>query len=190
MTLKSFLEYMNSGKEVVVNSDVHRCMINLTQEVLKLTSELNNKYHTAEEVRKIFSKIIGKNVDDSFALFPPFHSNCGKNITIGKDVFINSNCQFQDQGGIKIGDGTLIGPNVVLATLNHGIESEKRGNLYPKPIEIGKGVWIGGNVSILPGVTLGDNVIVAAGAVVTKNFPPNCIIAGVPAKILKFIDNK
>ncbi|MGL5544389.1 MAG: DapH/DapD/GlmU-related protein, partial [Cetobacterium sp.] len=75
-------------------------------------------------------------------------------------------------------------------TLNHGIEPEKRGNLYPKPIEIGKGVWIGGNVSILPGVTLGDNVIVAAGAVVTKNFPPNCIIAGVPAKILKFIDNK
>lgn len=96
MILENFLKYMNSGKEVVANSNVHRCMINLTQEVLKLTSELNNKYHTAEEVRKIFSKIIGKKVDDSFALFPPFHTNCGKNITIGKDVFINSNCQFQD----------------------------------------------------------------------------------------------
>ncbi|MGL5191476.1 MAG: sugar O-acetyltransferase [Cetobacterium sp.] len=185
MTLDKFLEYMNNEKVVIAGSDVHKYMISLTQDALRLTSELNNKYHTSEEICEIFSKITGKKVEDSFILFPPFHTNCGKNITIGKNVFINSNCQFQDQGGIRIGDGTLIGPNVLLATLNHGIEPEKRGNLYPKSIQIGKGVWIGGNVSILPGVVLGDNVIVAAGSTVTKSFPSNCIIAGIPAKIIK-----
>lgn len=188
MNLKKFLEYMNTQKEVIYGSDIHIYMSSLTQEALKLTTELNNSYQTPEKIRDLMNKITGKNLDESFMLFPPFHTNCGKNIEIGKNVFINSGCHFQDQGGIKIGDGTFIGPNVVLATLNHGIEPEKRGNLYPKPITIGNGVWIGGNVSILPGVVLGDNVIVGAGAVVTKNFPANVIIGGVPAKIIKTIE--
>ncbi len=187
MNLKKFLDYMNNQKEVIYGSDIHLYMSNLTQEALKITTELNNDYHSPEKIRDLMSKITGKNLDKSFMLFPPFHTNCGKNIEIGKNVFINSGCHFQDQGGIKIGDGTFIGPNVVLATLNHGIEPEKRGNLYPKPIIIGTGVWIGGNVSILPGVTLGDNVIVGAGAVVTKSFPANVVIGGVPAKIIKTI---
>lgn len=188
MNLKNFLEYMNNQKEVIYGSDIHIYMSNLTQEALKLTTELNNSYHTPEKIRDLINKIIGKNLDESFMLFPPFHTNCGKNTEIGKNVFINSGCHFQDQGGIKIGDGTFIGPNVVLATLNHGIEPKKRGNLYPKPIIIGNSVWIGGNVSILPGVVLGDNVIVGAGAVVTKSFPANVIIGGIPAKIIKTIE--
>lgn len=139
-------------------------------------------------VRLLFSELIGKPVDESFCLFPPFSTDCGKNITIGRNVFSNSGCRFQDQGGIKIGDGTLIGHNVVLATLNHDIDPNKRSDIYPRPIDIGKNVWIGANATILPGVTVGDGSIIAAGAVVTKNIPANVIVGGVPAKTIKKIE--
>lgn len=120
-------------------------------------------------------------------MFPPFYTDCGLNITVGKSVFINSCCNFQDQGGIRIGDGSLIGHKVVLATLNHGLAPEDRGSLYPLPIVIGKNVWVGASATILPGVTIGDNAIIAAGAVVTKDVARNTIVAGVPAKVIKEI---
>ena len=100
-------------------------------------------------------------------------------------MFINIGCKFQDQGGITIGDETLIGHNVVLATLNHDFNPAKRSDIIPKPIHIGKQVWIGSNATILPGVTIGDGAIVAAGAVVAKDVPPNTVVGGVPAKIIK-----
>ena len=102
-------------------------------------------------------------------------------------MFINSGCHFQDQGGITIDDGVLIGHNAVLATLNHNQDPEKRDNLLPAPIHIGRKVWLGANVTVLPGVTIGDNAIVAAGAVVTKDVEPNTVVGGVPAKIIKRI---
>jgi acetyltransferase-like isoleucine patch superfamily enzyme len=126
-------------------------------------------------------------VDKSFAMFPPFYTDCGKNITIGKNVFINSGCHFQDQGGIAIGDDTLIGHTVVLAILNHGLEADKRKNLYPAPIIIGNNVWIGAHATVLPGVSIGENAVIAAGAVVTKDVPPNTVVGGVPAKVIKAI---
>lgn len=110
-----------------------------------------------------------------------------KNITVETNVFINSGCYFQDQGGIFIGDGTLIGHNVVLTTLNHGISPDKRHDLFPAPIHIGKNVWIGANVVILPGVTIGDNAVIAAGAIVSKNVPENVVVGGVPAKIIRSV---
>ncbi|MGL4567125.1 MAG: sugar O-acetyltransferase, partial [Fusobacteriaceae bacterium] len=183
-----FLKHLNEGKEVIGSSEVHKFMITLSQEALQITAELNNNYHEPEKIREIFSKLMGKKIDESFMLFPPFYTDCGKNTLIGKNVFINSGCHFQDQGGITIGDGTLIGPKVVLATLNHGLAPEKRNNLCPKPIVIGKFVWIGGNVSIVPGVTIGDNSIVAAGSVVTKNVPANVMVGGAPAKVIKKIE--
>jgi acetyltransferase-like isoleucine patch superfamily enzyme len=188
MNLQEFIEFMNSGKEVVAGSNVHQFMCQLSQEALILTNQLNHTYRTPEEIREIFSKIIGKRVEDNFGLFPPFYTDCGKNITIGTKVFINSGCKFQDQGGITIGDGVLIGHNVVMATLNHNILPEKRANLLPKPIHIGKNAWIGANATILPGVTIGDGAIVAAGAVVTKNVQENTIVGGNPAKIIKKIE--
>ncbi len=164
-------------------------MHNLSQEALRLTAELNNAYHTPEEIRSLMSNLIGKPVDESFAMFPPFYTDCGKNITIGKNVFINSGCKFQDQGGITIGDGSLIGHNVVMATLDHDFAPEKRSNLHPAPIVVGKNVWIGSNATVLAGVTIGDGAIVAAGAVVTKDVTANTIVGGVPAKFIKSIDN-
>jgi acetyltransferase-like isoleucine patch superfamily enzyme len=167
---------------------MHHVMHKVSQEALKLTAELNGRYHTPEEIRELFSQLIGKPVDKTFAMFPPFNTDCGKNISVGKNVFINSGCRFQDQGGITIGDGTLIGHNVVLATLNHDIDPRKRSTIHPRPILIGKNVWIGANVTIVPGVTIGDGATIAAGAVVTKDVPENVIVGGVPAKFIKKIE--
>ncbi|MCD8068685.1 MAG: sugar O-acetyltransferase [Lachnospiraceae bacterium] len=161
----------------------------LFQEAIRIGMELNNQYHTPEEIREIMSRLTGRYVDDSFRLFPPFYTDFGKNIHIGKDVFINSGCHFQDQGGIEIGDGALIGHNVVLATINHDLlPANNRRNHYA-PIKIGAHVWIGSNSTILPGVTIGDWAVVAAGAVAAKDVPPFTVVGGVPAKIIKTIEN-
>lgn len=157
------------------------------QRAIRLTTELNFRYHRPEEVTRLFSELIGKSVGEGFCLFPPFYTDYGQNITIGKNVFLNTSCHFQDQGGITIGDGTLIGHNVVLATLNHDVDPERRQHTYPAPIVIGKNVWIGANATVTPGVTIGDGAIVAAGAVVTKDVPPMTVVGGVPAKIIKML---
>ena len=103
--------------------------------------EINNRYHTPDEINALMSELIGEPVE--LGLFPPFYTDCGKNIHLGRGVFINAGCKFQDQGGIYIGDGALIGHNTVLATLNHGLLPEERHDLIPKPIHIGRNVWIG-----------------------------------------------
>ena len=165
-------------------------MHGVSQQALKLTAELNSSYHEPEELRTLFSQLIGKPVDEGFGLFPPFYTDCGKNITIGKNVFINMGCKFQDQGGIFIGDGALIGHNVVLATLNHAKSPQDRSSMLPAPIHICKNVWIGANATVLPGVTIGDGAIVAAGAVVTRDIPENTIVGGVPAKVIRTISEE
>jgi acetyltransferase-like isoleucine patch superfamily enzyme len=188
MNLNEFLDHLNQGLTITGGSEAHLFMIELSNDAMRLTTELNNTYHTPDEIRILMEKITGKLVDHSFPMFPPFYTDCGKNITIGKNVFINAGCKFQDQGGITIGDGALIGHNVVLATLNHDMAPDKRSNLHPAPIVLGENVWIGSNATVLPGVTIGDGAIVAAGAVVTRDVLENTIVGGVPAKFIKKID--
>lgn len=190
MNLQEFLDFVNSGKTAEAGSEAHLCMHELAQEALRLTAQLNSGYRTPEEIRDIMSELTGKPIDESFSMFPPFYTDCGKNLTIGKRVFFNSGCRFQDQGGITIGDGALIGHNVVLATINHAFAPERRGDNIPTPIIIGKNVWIGANATVLPGVTIGDGAIVAAGAVVTKDVPENAIVGGVPAKVMKMLTSE
>ena len=190
MDLNAFLDHLSSGKPVEAGSEPHQFMHRASQEALRITAEINGRYHTPEELRGLFSRLTGRRVDESFGLFPPFYTDCGKNIHIGKNVFINMGCKFQDQGGIFIDDGALIGHNVVLATLNHAMEPERRGDMLPAPIHIGKRVWIGSNATVLPGVTIGDGAVVAAGAVVTKDVPANTVVGGVPAKVIHFIIQK
>ena len=190
MNLPAFLDHLSIGKPVTGGSEVHQFMHSVSQEALRLTAEINGSYHNPEELRSLFSQLIGKPVDESVGLFPPFYTDCGKNIHIGKHVFINMGCKFQDQGGIYIDDGALIGHNVVLATLNHAMSPQDRSSMLPAPIHIGKRVWIGSNATILPGVTIGDGAIIAAGAVVTKDVPENTIVGGVPAKIMRTINAK
>ncbi len=187
MELSEILKRLDRGEAVAAGSELHSEILRLSDEAMRLTAELNGSYHPPEEVRTLFSKITGETVDDSFRLFPPFYTDFGKNVHIGKNVFLNSGCHFQDQGGITIGDGSLIGHNVVLATINHDLDPARRGDNHPAPIVIGKNVWIGSNATILPGVTVGDGAVVAAGAVVAKNVPPNVVAGGVPARIIKHI---
>lgn len=149
--------------------------------------ENKRKISSARKIRKLFFRLIGKKTDESFLLFPPFYTDCGKNITVGKNVFINSGCCFQDQGGITIGDGALIGHQVVLATLNHDLNPERRKSMKAAPIVIGKNVWIGAHATVLAGVSIGDNAVIAAGAVVTKDVPPMTVVAGIPAKTVKSV---
>ncbi|MGB4589434.1 MAG: DapH/DapD/GlmU-related protein [Clostridiaceae bacterium] len=188
MDINEFLLRLNEGKPVVSGSEMQQMMHNVSQEALKLTAELNGHYHTPEEVRELFSKLTGWEVDETFDMFPPFYTDCGRNIRIGKNVFINSGCRFQDQGGIAIGNGVLIGHNVVLATLNHDIDPNRRSVIHPSPISIGNNVWIGANATVLPGVTIGDGAIIAAGAVVNRDVSVNTIVGGVPARLLKKIE--
>lgn len=187
MELQGFFDIINKEHRINAGSEAHQLMHVLSQEALQITSELNSSYHTPEEVRTLMMKLTGREIDESFGLFPPFYTDCGKNIRIGKDVFINSGCRFQDQGGIVIGDGALIGHNVVLATINHDLEPQKRRDNIFAPITIGKSVWIGANATVLPGVRIGDGAVVAAGAVVTKDVPENVVVGGVPARVLKEI---
>jgi acetyltransferase-like isoleucine patch superfamily enzyme len=121
-------------------------------------------------------------------MFPPFYTDCGINIKVGENVFINACCRFQDQGGIEICDGALIGHNTTIATLNHDYRPEKRQGLIPKSVKIGKNVWIGSDCTILPGVEIGDGAIIGAGSVVTKSVPANIIAVGNPARVIKEIE--
>ena len=190
MDMTEFLEQLNGGTPVQGGSEAHRFMHGVSQEALRITAEINGSYHEPPQLRALFSRLIGQPVDESFGLFPPFYTDCGKNIHIGKNVFINMGCKFQDQGGIFIGDGALIGHNVVLATLNHAISPGDRATMIPAPIHIGRHVWIGANATVLPGVTIGDGAIVAAGAVVTKDVPKNTMVGGVPARVIRTIDEE
>ncbi|MCI7474337.1 MAG: sugar O-acetyltransferase [Clostridiales bacterium] len=190
MDLDGFLDELNSGRLVRGGSEVHQFMHGVSQEALQITAEINGSYHEPAQLRELFSRLIGKPVDESFGLFPPFYTDCGKNIHIGKNVFINMGCKFQDQGGIFIEDGALIGHNVVLATLNHAASPENRSSMIPAPIRIGKNVWIGANATILSGVTIGDGAIVAAGAVVNRDVPENTVVGGVPAKVIRTISEE
>ena len=185
MDLQEYLDQLNQGKTVVGGSPAHQFMHQLSQQALAITGQLNTGYHTPEEIRQLFSQLIGKPVDETFALFPPFSTDCGKNITLGKRVFLNAGCRFQDQGGITIGDGALIGHNVVLATLNHNENPARRDELIPQPIVIGKRVWIGANATITPGVTIGENTTIGAGSVVTKDIPANCVAVGNPCRVIR-----
>ncbi|MDE6557022.1 MAG: sugar O-acetyltransferase [Duncaniella sp.] len=187
MTTKEFIEVMNSGEVITGGSPVHAKMHELSQEAIRITMEINNSYHNHEEIIRLMSELTGTKIHESFGLFPPFYTDCGKNIHIGKRVFINSGCKFQDQGGIFIGDDVLIGHNCVIATLNHVMDPDRRADMVPAPVNIGDKVWVGANVTILQGVTIGEGAIIAAGAVVNKDVPARTVVGGIPAKILKHI---
>ncbi len=155
---------------------------------MKLSAELNQSTNP-DAVRQILGEIIGKKVDNTTTLFIPFHTNFGRFINIGRNVFINHGCSFLDLGGITIEDDVLIGPNVQLITENHPIKPSERKALDLKSILIKRNVWIGAGAIILPGVTVGENSVVAAGLVVTKDVPMNTVVGGVPARVIKELED-
>jgi len=155
-------------------------------ETKKVLVKMNNS-DDPEEINNLLSKITGSDIDKTVAVFTPLYINYGKNIKIGKNVFINFDCTFLDLGGIIIEDNVMIAPKVSLLSEGHPVSPGERHTLVPGKIHIKKNAWIGANATILPGVTVGENAIVAAGAVVSKDVPDNTIVGGIPAKIIKSI---
>lgn len=187
MEIGDLLAALNAGKTITGDSPLHAIMHRVSQEALRTTGELNGSYHEPERVRELLAELMGEPVDESVTVFPPLYSDFGKNITLGKRIFINSGCKFQDQGGVTIGDDCLIGHNTVLATLNHDVAPSRRADMHPAQIVIGRNVWIGSNVTVLPGVTIGDDAVVAAASVVTKDVPGKSIVVGSPARVVRSV---
>jgi acetyltransferase-like isoleucine patch superfamily enzyme len=181
---KDIFERMLEGGIIRYDDLQYPQITEIVNETMKLSQQLNASTDSSE-VRRWLSKIIGKKVEESTTVFIPFHTNFGRFINIGQNVFINHGCSFLDLGGITIEDDVLIGPNVQLITENHPIQPAERKALDLKSILIKRNVWIGAGAIILPGVTVGENSVVAAGAVVTKDVPPNTIVGGVPARVIK-----
>jgi acetyltransferase-like isoleucine patch superfamily enzyme len=156
---------------------------------MAIVAHLNRlTYNDADEVRALFSDLIGKKVDDSFLSIPPFYTTGGSDISVGRNVFINQNCTFYDLGGLDIADDVTIGPNVSIITSGHPIEPSGRlAFVVAKPIVIERNVWIASGATIVGGVTVGENSVVAAGSVVTKDVPPNTFVGGNPAKVIRLI---
>lgn len=188
ISLAEIRKLMKKGTPMVLGTELAQAFYDYGIEAQKMTMEMNNKYHSHEEVRKLFSELTASKIDDSCLILPPFYTEFGKNTKLGKGVFINSCCHFLDNGGIEIGDGVLLGSNVTIVTLNHDFNPLTRSNATPKPVKIYKNVWVGTNCTILPGVTIGENAVIGAGSVVTKDIPANAVAVGNPAGVIKYID--
>ena len=164
-------------------------MLANVKRAMAITTALNRlTFNDADEIRALFSDLIGKKVDDSFLLIPPFYTTGGVDISVGRNVFVNQNCTFYDLGGLDIADDVMIGPNVSIITSGHPVEpSQRRAFVIAKPIAIERNVWIAAGATIIGGVTVGENAVVAAGSVVTRDVPPNTLVGGNPARIIRAI---
>ncbi len=180
-------ERLRSGETIPSNDPQAYKLREASFATKKLLVQLNNSSEPAE-IRDLLSQITGTQIHESVAVFTPLYINYGKNTKVGKNVFINFDCVFLDLGGITIEDNVLIAPKVSLLSEGHPVNPNDRQSLVPGHIHIKKNAWIGAGATILPGVTVGENSVVAAGAVVSKDVPANTIVGGVPAKIIKSIN--
>jgi acetyltransferase-like isoleucine patch superfamily enzyme len=183
-SLSDIFGRLQAGEPVRMDDPEYYKIGELVDRTMQLSVELNNSGNV-NGIRKKLSEIIGVEIDESTTVFAPFQTNIGRFIKIGKKVFINHGCSFLDLGGVIIEDEVLLGPKVNLITENHPLAPADRKTLVCKRIIIRRNAWIGAGVTILPGVTIGENAVVAAGTVVNKDVPANTVVAGVPAKVIK-----
>lgn len=183
---KDIFEKLRNGETIASNNPETYKLREASFATKKLLVQLNNSFDVVE-IRNLLSQITGSEIDESVAVFTPFYINYGKHTKIGKNVFINFDCVFLDLGGITIEDNVLIAPKVSLLSEGHPVNPNERQSLVPGHIHIKKNAWIGAGAIILPGVTVGENAVVAAGAVVSKDVPANTIVGGIPARHIKNI---
>ena len=164
-------------------------MLANVKRAMAITAALNRlTFDDADEIRALFSQLIGQKVDDSFLLIPPFYTAGGNEIRVGQNVFVNQNCTFYDLGGLDIADDVMIGPNVSIITTGHPVDpAQRHAATIGKPIVIERNVWIATGATIVGGVTVGENSVVAAGSVVTRDVPPNTLVGGNPARVIRSI---
>ena len=177
---------MRAGEPIRLDDPQYPKVQEVVSRTIKLSAELNTSTDV-DQIRKRLSDLIGTELDESTIVFAPFYTNFGRFIKIGKNVFVNHACTFLDMGGITIEDDVLIGPKVNLITENHPLDPANRKALISKSIVVKRNAWIGAAATILSGVTIGENSVVAAGAVVISDVPPNTVVGGVPAKIIKTV---
>ena len=178
-------ERMKAGEPIRLDDPQYYKVQDIVSLTIKLIIELNATSTDVDQIRKRLSVLTGADIDMSTIIFAPFYTNFGRFIELGKNVFINHACSFLDMGGITLEDNVLIGPKVNLITENHPIEPKDRKALICRPILVKSNAWIGAAATILPGVTIGENAIVAAGAVVTSDVRSNTVVAGMPARVVK-----
>ena len=185
-TVTDIFERELAGEVISLDDPDYPQIYAVIRRAIRLSSELNAlRVDDNEQVNRVFGELINQPVDATFFLIPPFYTDFGHNIRIGRNVFVNHACTFMDRGGITLEDDVLIGPKVNLITSNHPTEPGQRRSTISRPIVIRRGAWLGANATVMPGVTIGENAIVGAGAVVTKDVPTNCLAAGVPARVVK-----
>jgi acetyltransferase-like isoleucine patch superfamily enzyme len=183
---QDIFDRLKAGEPIRLDDPEYYKIQAVVDRTIALSAELNSST-SVEQIQERLSKIIGTPLDESTTVFTPFYTNFGKFIQLGNNVFINHACSFLDMGGITVEDHVLIGPKVNLITENHPLDPADRRALICKPILIKRNAWIGAGATILPGVTIGENAVVAAGAVVSKDVPANTVVGGIPAKIIKTI---
>lgn len=186
-TAADIFERLRNGETIPSGDPQAYRMRDASYATKKWLVQMNNSADPAE-IRSLLSRITGTEIDESVAVFTPLYINYGKHTRIGKNVFINFDSTFLDLGGITIEDNVLIAPKVSLLSEGHPLSPHNRHSLTVGHIHIKKNAWIGAGATILPGVTIGENAIVAAGAVVSKDVPANTIVGGIPAKIIKDIE--
>jgi acetyltransferase-like isoleucine patch superfamily enzyme len=184
---RSIFERLQVGEPLRRDDPEYPKFAEVVARTIRLCVEMNATATDVEQVRQRLSDIIGTAIDPTTAIFPPFHTNFGRFIRLGKNSFINHACSFLDIGGIIIEDDVLIGPRVNLTTENHPLNPAERTTLLIKPIVVRRNAWIGAGATVLPGVTVGENAVVAAGAVVTADVPANTVVAGIPARVIRTI---
>ena len=171
---------------IIYNAE-EACLIEERNRAKSLTKQYNESRQEDRDHRKyLMGQIFGK-LGQNVHLEAPFYLDYGYRTTIGDDFFSNFNLTILDGGGVEIGDRVFIGQNVGIYTANHPTDVRRRekGYEWALLVKIGNKVWIGGGVTILPGVTIGDNTVIAAGSVVTKDIPANVVAAGNPCKVIK-----
>ena len=184
---RNIFDRMRAGELFRLDDPEYPKVLEIVNRTIKLSVALNTSTDV-NQIRERLSEITDSTIDESTTVFAPFHTNFGRFIQIGKNVFINHACSFLDMGGITIEDDVFIGPKVNLITENHPIDPANRKALICKPIVIKRNAWIGAAATILPGVTIGKNAVVAAGAVVSKDIAANTVVGGIPAKHIRNIE--
>lgn len=188
-TIPNIFDRLKAGEAIPMDDPEYPKIGEQVNRTMKLSNKLNAA-DGVDEARKYLGEIIGEEVHESTTVFTPFHTNFGRHIQLGRNVFINHACSFLDLGGITIEDEVMVGPRVNITSENHPVEPAERKTLVPNAVVIKRNAWIGAASTIMPGVTIGENAVVAAGAVVTKDVPDNTVVAGVPAEVKKDLNSE